>query len=237
MKLFSSLALLILFIFYKESTLKTIPDSIIIPKPKNIKNIPLLSFSDDDTNSNEPTLKVSPKIELPAKDFTLIENNIIIPTLYIDKKDSAYDGISLISEALKSDLARIIGEKVDKEGKASKSENGLQIVTSKSDLPEKVIIAGTFGEKGNQVINQLIEDGKVDVTELENRWESYLMQVVRRPLSGVNEALIIIGSDKRGTIYGLLHISEIIGISPWVWWADVLPEKKENVILPVRNVI
>ena len=58
------------------------------------------------------------------------------------------------------------------------------------------------------------------------------MQVVRRPLNGVDEALVIVGSDKRGTIYGLLHISEMMGISPWVWWADVLPEKQSRVILP-----
>ena len=49
---------------------------------------------------------------------------------------------------------------------------------------------------------------------------------------GVEEALIIIGSNKRGTIYGLLHISEIIGISPWVWWADVLPEVQANIVFP-----
>ena len=40
------------------------------------------------------------------------------------------------------------------------------------------------------------------------------------------------GTNKRGTIYGLLHISEMMGISPWVWWADVLPEKQSRVILP-----
>ena len=233
MELFSSIALLIFLISYQGLIFKTIPDSIIIPKKINSKNIPSVSFLDD-TKSDEsnPTLKVSPKIELPARDFTIIENSIVVPKLYIDKKDSAYDGINLISEALKSDLARVIGQKVDNEGKAAKSDNGLQITTSKSDLPDKVIIAGTFGKNGNEVINQLIEDGKIDTTDLEDRWESYLMQVVRKPLSGVNEALIIVGSDKRGAIYGLLHISEIIGISPWVWWADVLPEQKEEVILP-----
>ena len=208
MELFSSIALLIFLISYQGLIFKTIPDSIIIPKKINSKNIPSVSFLDD-TKSDEsnPTLKVSPKIELPARDFTLIENNIVVPKLYIDKKDSAYDGINLISEALRSDLARVIGQKVDNEGKASKSDNGLQITTSKSDLPDKVIIAGTFGKNGNEVINQLIEDGKIDTTDLEDRWESYLMQVVRKPLSGVNEALILVGSDIRGAIYGLLHIS------------------------------
>ena len=34
-------------------------------------------------------------------------------------------------------------------------------------------------------------------------------------------ALVIAGSDKRGTIYGIYDLSEEIGVSPWYWWADV----------------
>ena len=209
-----------------------IPDNIIIPKSPNSKNIPLNSIQESVLNFSKPNLKVSPKINLPARDFTLIEYYKVIPTLYIDKKDSEYDRISLIAEMLKSDLARVIGEKVDDEGKALESIDGLKITTDKSDLSGKAIIAGTYGENGNEIINQLIENGKIDIIDLENRWESYLMQVIRSPISGVDEALVIVGSDKRGTIYGMLHISEIIGISPWVWWADVLPEVQSRVILP-----
>ena len=229
MQYFASLALLILLISFQKSIPKTIPDSIIIPKVDNSKNIPNLSTPDED---DDPILKVSQKIELPPKEFLLIEYYKVVPKLFIDKEDSSYEGVKLISEALESDLARVIGGKVDKEGKALENEDGLQITTDKSKLKGKAIIAGTYGKNGNEVINDLIEDGKIDVTDLEGRWESYLMQVVRKPLSGVDEALIIVGTDKRGTIYGLLHISEVIGISPWVWWADVLPEKKERVILP-----
>ena len=122
-------------------------------------------------------------------------------------------------------MALLIGEKVDEEGKAKESSDGLKIIKDKSKLFGKVIIAGIYGENGNEVINQLIEKGTMDVDDLGKRWKSYLMQVVRRRLSGVDEALVIVGSDKRGTIYGLLNISEMIGISPWVWWADILPEK------------
>ncbi|MCR4739091.1 MAG: glycosyl hydrolase 115 family protein, partial [Lachnospiraceae bacterium] len=46
-----------------------------------------------------------------------------------------------------------------------------------------------------------------------------------------NPVLVIIGSDKRGTIYGLLHISELLGVSSWIWFADALPEKLESLTL------
>ena len=228
MKSNSVLSLLIILIVYSATTQKTIPNNIVIPKSPNSKNIPTRIVPEE----AKPILKVSPEIKLPSREFTLIELYKVIPTLYIDPKDSEYDGISLIAETLKSDLNRVIGEKVEDEEKAVESENGLKIITDKSEISGKVIIAGTYGENGNEVINELIENGKIDVTDLQDKWECYLMQVVRSPMSGVEEALIIVGTNKRGTIYGLLHISEIIGISPWVWWADVLPDVQEKVVLP-----
>ncbi|OUM68934.1 glycoside hydrolase family 115 protein [Piromyces sp. E2] len=175
---------------------------------------------------------VAPKINLNPVDFTLIENKKVTASLYIDQKDSEYDGISIIAEALKSDIARVIGESVDKEGKASNSANGLKIITNKAQLSGKTIIAGTFGAKGNDVINQLIDNGKIDVSNLKGRWERYQMQVIKNPMNGVSEALVIVGSDKRGTLYGMFHISEMMGVSPWVWWSDVTPTIQSNVVLP-----
>ena len=229
MKIHNTLSLLIISILYVFTSQKIIPDNIVIPKSPNSKNIPINNFIPDEL---EPTLKVSPEIKLPSREFTLIELYKVLPSLYIDPKDSEYDGISLIAETLKADLARVIGGKIDEEGKALEDENGLNIITDRARLSGKAIIAGTYGENGNQIINELIENGKIDVTDLKDRWESYLMQVLRSPLSGMEEVLVIVGSDKRGTIYGLLHISEIIGISPWVWWADVLPEVQSKVVLP-----
>ena len=229
MKIYGALSLLILLIIYPMSSSKRFPNSIVIPKLQNTKNIPTESIPISDS---EPNLKSSPEIKLPEREFTLIEFFKVVPTLYIDKKDSEYDGISLIAETLQSDLAMVLGEKVDEEGKVLENNNGLQITTEKSELSGKAIIAGTYGSNGNEVINTLIEKNLIDIKDLENRWESYLMQVVRSPLTGVEEALVIVGSDKRGVIYGLLHISEMAGVSPWIWWADVVPEKKSKIVLP-----
>ncbi len=51
--------------------------------------------------------------------------------------------------------------------------------------------------------------------------ESFFVQVVPKPFPGVASALVICGSDKRGTIYGIYDLSEHIGVSPWHYWADV----------------
>ena len=228
MEIISKLFLLIFLLCSQDSSQKTIPESIIIPKTIKSKLLPTQSSP----NEEEPHLKASPQMNLPPTNFKLIEFFKVLPSLYIDEKDSEYDGISLIAEALKSDLARVIGGKVDDEGKAVESENGLHIITDKDKLTETVIIAGTHGENGNGLINQLIKEGTITVVDLENKWESYLMQVVKKPFSGVSEALVIVGNDKRGTIYGMLHISEILGVSPWVWWADVLPPIQERFVLP-----
>jgi hypothetical protein len=92
---------------------------------------------------------------------------------------------------------------------------------------KEIIIAGTIGK--SQIIDKLIRDRKIDISGIEGKWESYLIQVVNKPFPGVKKALIIAGSDKRATIYGIYDISEKIGVSPWYWWADVPVNKKDAI--------
>ena len=163
--------------------------------------------------------------------FTIIDNSKANAMMYIDANDSEYDGISIIAEAFKADIARVTGIGVDDEGVANESPNGLQVVTDKSQLSGKAIIAGTIGSNGNDLINQLVSEGKINVSDIEGKWESYKLQVVKNPIAGVDEALVIAGSDKRGTIYGIFRISELMGVSPWVWWADATPAVQSRVDL------
>ena len=85
------------------------------------------------------------------------------------------------------------------------------------------VIVGTVG--GSALIRRLAEAGKIDTAPLEGAWERYLIQTVANPLPGIRKALVIAGSDRRGAAYGLFTLSELIGVSPWYWWADV-PVKK-----------
>ena len=83
----------------------------------------------------------------------------------------------------------------------------------------------------------MIAKKKLDVETLKNRWESYLVQLVRNPLPGVDKALVIVGSDRRGAAYGLLSVSRTIGVSPWYWWADAPIVKKDQLHLKVDKYI
>ncbi|RYG15635.1 MAG: glycosyl hydrolase, partial [Chitinophagaceae bacterium] len=60
-------------------------------------------------------------------------------------------------------------------------------------------------------------------------WENCITQVVNKPFVGVEKALVIAGSDKRGTIYGIYSLSEKIGVSPWYYWADVPIVKQTSI--------
>src|SRR4029078_12183131 len=87
------------------------------------------------------------------------------------------------------------------------------------------ILIGTIGRSA--IIDQLATAKKIDTSSIAGKWESYLIQVVADPLPGVSSALVIAGSDKRGTIFGIYDLSEQIGVSPWYWWADVPVEHKD----------
>lgn len=98
------------------------------------------------------------------------------------------------------------------------------------------IIIGTIGK--SETVNDMIRNGKIDVSEITGKWEATLIQVVKNPTKNIDSALVIVGSDKRGTIYGIYELSYQIGVSPWYYWADV-PVKKTNSLFIVggRHII
>ncbi len=94
-----------------------------------------------------------------------------------------------------------------------------------AEAEDFVVIIGTFGK--SEIIDQLAKKGKIDKNELQGKWEKFTAQIVENPFKGIKKALVIAGSDKRGTIYGIYDLSSQIGISPWYFWADV-PVKKQS---------
>jgi hypothetical protein len=89
-----------------------------------------------------------------------------------------------------------------------------------------VIIIGTLGK--SSVIDQLVKNKKIDPTPLTGKWETFVIQKVDNPLPNIEKALVIVGSDKRGTIFGIYDLSYNIGVSPWYYWADVPVKKQTN---------
>jgi len=139
--------------------------------------------------------------------FTIVNANTTA-TIYVDPKD--WPGVLRAANDLANDIKDVTGKTPG--------------VVSRAKVPARaVIIIGTVGK--SQIINQLVAAHKIDVSVIRGKWESYFVQVVRKPLPGVDSALVICGSDKRGSIYGIYDLSEESGQSPWYYWADV-PAKK-----------
>jgi len=97
-----------------------------------------------------------------------------------------------------------------------------------------VVLIGTLGK--SPLVDGLVRAGKLDVAGITGRWETFLVQVVSKPLPGVDQALVIAGSDRRGTIYGIYDVSAQIGVSPWYWFADVpVRHQADLYVLPGRH--
>jgi hypothetical protein len=94
-----------------------------------------------------------------------------------------------------------------------------RVITDSAVGSPQAVIIGTLGK--SPLIDQLVRAKKIDDAVIRGKWEAFVTQVVEKPLPGIDRALVIAGSDKRGTIYGIYDLSAAIGVSPWYWWADV----------------
>ncbi len=140
--------------------------------------------------------------------------------IYSDPNDFA--GVVRAADDLVADLTRVSGMTPG-------------ISHNKNSLGTNVVVVGTIGK--NEIIDRLIREGKIDATAIASKWESFMIQVVPKPLPGVESALVICGSDKRGTIYGIYDLSEQIGVSPWYFWADVPPTRHEALFVKAGTFV
>ena len=134
------------------------------------------------------------------------------PRIVVDSKD--YPGVLRTAGDVAADFGRITG-----------ANGTLQLSNQTASANRSAtIIAGTIGN--SSYIDNLVKVGKIDVSKIKGQWEAFSSQVVANPMPGVSSALVIAGSDQRGSIYGLYDISEQIGVSPWYWMADSAPQKR-----------
>lgn len=105
---------------------------------------------------------------------------------------------------------------------------------SKKLSGKRVIVFGTLGN--SPFIDKLVKQGKVNAKAIANGWEQYIIQVVKNPVKGIDEALVVVGSDKRGTAYGILGISEKMGVSPFYWWTDIPVKQQKEVWISGKEI-
>ena len=126
---------------------------------------------------------------------------------------------------------------------AGKVRNDIKLVTGslpaetddRGKLGPSAVIYGTIGK--NAAVEDLVHRRVIDTGSIRGKRECFLFRLVKDPLPGVACALVIAGSDKRGTIYGLFHLSEVMGVSPLVDWADVRPVQKNRVVLTENDTL
>ena len=151
-----------------------------------------------------------PKATLPevAMDrFTLVEDGNPVAIVVSPDENSA---ILRAADNLADDFERVTGKR--------------PALTHKPAAANTIII----GSLDSPIIKEMVANGKFDPSELVGKNEMYLIQTVLEPVKGVDEALVIAGSDRRGVVYGIYEISEQIGVSPWYDWADVPVAKQQN---------
>jgi hypothetical protein len=134
-----------------------------------------------------------------------------------------YPGVTRVAHMLQADIRRV-----------TDAEPAL----IEDDLPpaKEVVLIGTLGR--SPLIDRLVREKKLDVADLIGKREMFILQAVSHPMPQVEQGLIIAGSDKRGTLYGMLDLSSRIGVSPWYWWAEVPARRqRELFILPGRHTL
>ena len=122
-------------------------------------------------------------------------------TILVDKNENS--AILIAVKNLQEDFLRVTGKKAE-------------TVNTPSD--GRYILVGSIE---SPFIKQLFKAGKLNREDLEGKNEKYVIQTVDQPLEGVEQALVIAGSDRRGTVYGIYELSRQMGVSPWYWWMDV----------------
>jgi hypothetical protein len=150
--------------------------------------------------------------------FPLFDKNPA--TILVDTND--WPGVVRVANDLASDVQRVTGHKPE-------------ISTELKSAGINVVIVGTVGK--SSFIDQLVRAKKIDVSEIAGKWESFFLQVVQQPLPGIDHALVICGSDKRGTIYGVYDLSEQIGVSPWYFWGDVPPKHHDQLFVKAGKFV
>ena len=145
--------------------------------------------------------------------FPLVYNHAAA-AIHVDGND--FKVVHIAADCLAADVAAVTGVKP-------------AVASDPAGLSQNTVLIGTIGSSAS--IDQLIRAGKLDVRSIAGKWESYVIATVADPLPGVRSALVIAGSDRRGTAYGVFDLSEAIGVSPWVWWADAAPSHRDALVI------
>jgi hypothetical protein len=131
-------------------------------------------------------------------------------------EDSANPAVLHVANSFAADLERVGGRAARR-------------IVNVREATGDIVIIGVLGQSA--AIDELVRAGKVDTADIAGKWEAFSQVVVDRPFPKVRRALVIVGADRRGAVFGAYDLSRKIGVSPWYWFADVPVPKQRNVFI------
>ena len=143
--------------------------------------------------------------------FVLYKDGVVAPIIV---EENAVNGLEFMAGKFCKDIEMVTDCKPQIVSRASKDENAVLVATC-----------------GNsEYLDKLEAEGSVDLSGIRGKTEVYGIFLCKGAGFGVKNTLVIAGSDKRGAVYGMFHISQSIGVSPWVYFADATPNKKAEIV-------
>ena len=149
-------------------------------------------------------------VDFKQGDLLLNANNRV--EIYMDTNDSK--GVSYAAHALQKDIKSVSGATA-----TLTSDAGFQ---KKADTARPAILVGTIGHSA--AIDQLVKQKRINGNLLKGKREKFIITLI-------DGQLVIAGSDRRGTIYGIYELSQQMGVSPWYDWADVPVEHHDSIFV------
>jgi len=147
--------------------------------------------------------------------LTIVSATKIVSIVY--DKECKLDSIA--ATLLADDIKRVTGRR--------------PFVSANPTFPSGDVIV--IGSIHSNLISRLRD--KQLTSDLQGKWECFGLKVVNNPRHKSSRALIIAGSDYRGTAYGVFELSKRIGVTPWYWWADSTPEVRKQLSLYIPTYI
>lgn len=149
-------------------------------------------------------------VDFKQGDLLLNANNRV--EIYMDTNDCK--GVSYAAHALLKDIKSVSGATATLTSDAGFSE--------KNDTARPAILVGTIGHSA--AIDQLVKQKRINGNLLKGKREKFIITLI-------DGQLVIAGSDRRGTIYGIYELSQQMGVSPWYDWADVPVEHHDSIFV------
>ena len=144
------------------------------------------------------------------KQMTLATSGRALPFVV---ETCAYEGVKRVAGKVTKDVEAVCG--------------ALPAIVT--DVSGQCVICATLGQ--SSLLEQLCKAGKMDMSALTGKREVFCIRLIEKPFANVEQALVICGSDKLGTIYGMFALSEYIGVSPFCYFGDAKPQMKEEIVI------